>query len=207
MGDAKKISGGAITATHVHITATTFAVALAAAAWLFGIAPALEARAQAIEQRQALTLQKEQNAELNNQITLAERRINVLMQEERQSPLRLDDLSQTNQRLSQLSELAARYKLDVSVIKPGLAQSLARFERVPIRLEGNGTFQGSAAFLHGMNRAFPDMGVASVKIDHQPNSELGQANFAFTLVWYAAPAGSEAPTPAEPAQAAVTVTP
>jgi len=188
MSEPQARSGG-LTAAHVHgIAAALCAVALAAA-WFGSIGPAIASRAAAQAQRAAIAAQDEQADQLRNRVVVLERRLGQVIQEERASPLRLEPISRINRRLSEVSELAAASGLDLSQVKPGQVVRTSRFEVVPIELAGRGSYRACATFLHGAHEAFPDMGVAKVQIDRRLNSAESDADFAFTLAWYAAPSG------------------
>jgi Tfp pilus assembly protein PilO len=200
MNGSNRPTGGALTALHVHLIGGSVCAVLAALAWFTCLGPVLAARSEARAQRIAIAQQQREADELGNQVVQVERLISRARYEEQQSPLRLEAVERINRRLSEVSELAADTGLDVSVIQPGQVRSQPRFEIVPIRLEGSGTFRKTALFLHAVHATFPDMGVAAVQVTGRPNDAAGVADFALTLVWYAAP-GRAQPRTAEVAPA------
>jgi len=185
-----------LTPLHVHLIGASISVVAVALAWWFGISPVLSAQAESKAQQQAI-LQQEQKAEaIHNQLIQVERQIGRALAEEKRSPLRLEPVSRINRRLSDIAELALTCGLQADVIQPGRVIAKTRFELVPIRLEGIGSFPDCTRFLQEANQHFPDMGVASVSIEHRPSTE-GQseaADFEVTLVWYAAPSDSRQQT-------------
>ncbi len=194
MSDTGKHTGGAMTAMHVHVVGGTCLLAVLAAAWLFGIGPAIESRTTARAQDAAIFIQQKQADELRNRVVQLERRLGQVQHEEWASPLRLEPVARINQRLSEVSELAAACGLELSVVKPGEPVAGSRFEVVPLHLAGSGTFKECAAFLHGAHEAFADMGVAMVDVERRMNSVDGDADFKFTLLWYAAPGARQTTT-------------
>jgi len=187
MNGPARPTGGALTALHVHLIGGSVCAVLAAVAWFTCLGPVLAARSEARAQRVAIAQQQREAEELRNKVVTARRLISRARYEEQQSPLRLETVERTNLRLSEVSELAAKTGLDVSVIQPGQVRSQPRFEIVPIRLEGTGSFRKTAMFLHAVHQTFPDMGVGAVEVRHRPSDTGGLADFALRLVWYAAP--------------------
>lgn len=105
-------------------------------------------------------------------------------------PLKLAGRDELNERLSQVTALAATYKLEVDAIKPGGAKAGAHYVVQPIKLSGTGGFGAAVSFIHEMHRKLPDIGVRSLSLTADPSSAHQVATFQFDLNWYAAPAGS-----------------
>jgi Tfp pilus assembly protein PilO len=96
---------------------------------------------------------------------------------------------QSNQRLADLTSLAAQSSLNVDEMRTASAIAGNRFQIVPIHLAGRGTFQNCTSFLHHLRRAFPDTSVSSLKIAKQPDMSAEHTTFRLQLSWYAAAAG------------------
>lgn len=101
-------------------------------------------------------------------------------------PLELARMDQLNERLSQVTALAARHHLAVDAIKPGQAQVKTHYVCQPIRVSGTGGFSSAVSFIHQMHKQLPDIAVRSLKLTADPTQPHRGATFEFDLRWYAA---------------------
>lgn len=120
----------------------------------------------------------------------------IAAQKARLAELRADLARQTvplqsartvNRRLAELTDLAAGAGLEVSEIVPAAAVAGSRFDTVPIRIRGAGSYPTCAAFLCKLTRAFPDTSVDSFELSGEPAKPHALAGFRVQLAWYAAP--------------------
>jgi len=102
-------------------------------------------------------------------------------------PLHLAPTSQLNERLSQITTLAAAEGLEVEGIQPGDAHTAPHYIRQPIRVDGNGGFEAAVQFLHRLHKNLPDVSVRSLKLTGEPGGAGQKPTFSFDLRWYAAP--------------------
>lgn len=187
MSQGKRPHDGPLPVLYIHLIGAAACVLMVTLAWFAGVGPVLTARAQAAAQRAQIAEHERDAAKLRNQVVQVERLISRAAYRERQSPLRLEPVERINRRLSEVSSLAAKVGLDVSVIRPRQVQRRPRYEVVPIQLQGLGAFRATTLFLDRLHDTFPDMGVASVEVRARPADKQGMADFALTLIWYAAP--------------------
>ena len=109
-----------------------------------------------------------------------------------ENPVELQSSQHSNQRLADLTHLAASSELNVFELHTGETQAASRYEIIPIVLSGTGTFQSCTKFLHVLREQFPDTGVVSVDLSDNPGDPTVKTSFKFNLSWYAAPALSSA---------------
>lgn len=192
MGDPSSNKPG-LSAAHVHAIGAAVCLAVAAGAWFAVVAPAWHARAQSDRQRLAIDSERAEIQGLRTQVIQFERRLAQTHRQEQESPLRLDPVARINARLKWLSDVAVTRGLRVTGTKIGDVMPRARFDVVPIRLQGDGTYRDVAQFLHEVHTQFPDMGVAYVNLAVQSRRVDGSGTFDVVLAWYAAP-GPRRPT-------------
>lgn len=98
-----------------------------------------------------------------------------------------------NRRLAELTDLAAGAGLEVSEIVPAAAVPGARFDTVPIRIRGTGSYPTCAAFLSKLTQSFPDTSVDSFELSGEPAKPHTPAAFRVQLAWYATPSAAAQP--------------
>jgi len=139
----------------------------------------------------SLRNEKDLHAFLVDQRTrLAEIRANL-----RKEKIRLESARNVNQRIANLTSLAAGTGLNVSEVLPGETKRNARFDSVPVRMNGTGSYPTCVAFLCKLTKTFPDTSVGSFELAGDPQKPGTPAQFNVNLIWHAA---AEAPTPAVP---------
>jgi Tfp pilus assembly protein PilO len=110
--------------------------------------------------------------------------------------VQLKPVEHVNARIAELNALAVRHGLRIDEVRPGAPATLPRFITVPIRLAGTGNYAECSQFLHTLRSDLRDMGVAGFELRGEPEAPDKPPSFAFTLLWYAAPAAP----PARPAR-------
>lgn len=101
--------------------------------------------------------------------------------------LKLEPTSRMNQRVAQVAELAMDSGLKVDQIHPGVPASGQRYQMVPIKLTGVGSYKTCMVFLHRIRQVFPDTGVSSLQLSGNPSAPSTEATFRINLSWYALP--------------------
>ncbi|MDH3583144.1 MAG: type 4a pilus biogenesis protein PilO [Phycisphaerae bacterium] len=101
--------------------------------------------------------------------------------------VQLQPVSHLNQRVSEVTALAAECGLKVDKIQPGNTRRSERFEMVPIQMAGIGSYASAARFLHRLHGTFRDTGLASFQLNASPEAAEGRTTFNLQLTWYAAP--------------------
>jgi Tfp pilus assembly protein PilO len=100
--------------------------------------------------------------------------------------IELQSARQVNSRIARLTELAARAGLEVDEVAPGKADIGPRYETVPLRLRGSGSYPTCAAFLCQLIKTFPDTSVVSFELSGDPQKPRTPGIFHVNLRWYAA---------------------
>jgi Tfp pilus assembly protein PilO len=111
------------------------------------------------------------------------------------SSVQLSAVGHLNARIADLNALASKHHLRIDEVRPAAPIALPRYVTVPIRLAGTGSYAECAGFLHALRGELRDMGVSGFELHGEPEAPDKPANFAFSLVWYAAPAAPPARAP------------
>lgn len=171
----------------MDVTAIGLCLGLTALVYFTGVHPLLSRQVESAQRRNELKNQRDEASSLQTTLTLLKRELAQVEHTLSQSPLRLQPTSAMNQRLAQITELAARSGLKLNEIQPGKAVPGTHYDTVPLVLSGAGTYRTCASFLSEMHQSFPDMGVTAFSVGGDPTSGKSTAAFRFTLIWYAAP--------------------
>jgi Tfp pilus assembly protein PilO len=166
-------------------------VALTVAAWLGALRPMLNRYGRYVEQQQEVAALKEQAGRESAQLKGVQKRLADTQRHLERTPLHLQPARMVNNRLAALTELAARSGVKLEDVQPGKSVRGKRYETVPIRLAGAGSYQACVRFLHQMRDSMPDTGVSAVQLTGTPGDALG-GKFMFDVEWYAAVAGDVA---------------
>ena len=102
-----------------------------------------------------------------------------------QVSLKLEPTSRINRRVALVAQLATDSGLKVDQIQPGVPASGQRYQMVPIKLVGTGSYKTCMVFLHRVRQVFPDTGVSSLQLSGNPSAPSAEATFRINLSWYA----------------------
>ena len=100
--------------------------------------------------------------------------------------IRLESARNINQRIARLTSLAAGTGLSVNEVLPGATRRGERFDSVPVRMNGTGSYPMCVAFLCKLTSAFPDTSVGSFELAGNPQKPGSPAEFHVDLIWHAA---------------------
>jgi hypothetical protein len=196
MKSKNKPAGGAAKLTpglwQVYGIGLIVCAGLSAAAYLFGVQPALAAR-EADEAYAADLQGRRQNAvDLAATLTAARQKLEQTRREVAGLKLRLEPAAGVNQRLARLADLATAAGLEINEVQPGAATDSPHYQVVPIRISGTGTYPACAQFLHQLRVKFPDTAARSVEVANpSPTRDHTAGTFRFDLAWYTAPVASK----------------
>ncbi len=138
------------------------------------------------QQRAQLAIARRNEKDLNTflldqRTRLAEIRVNL-----RKGNIRLESARNVNQRIASLTSLAAGTGLNVNEVLPGETKRSARFDSVPVRMNGTGSYPTCVAFLCKLTETFPDTSVGSFELVGDPQKPGSPAQFNVNLIWHAA---------------------
>ena len=163
------------------------AIALVAAAGLFmpKVNPLLRSDSFLQQQQQQLAVSLRNEKDLtaflvDQRARLAE--INACLRTEK---IRLESASNINQRIANLTRLAAGTGLSVNEILPGATVNGERFDSVPVQMTASGSYPTCATFLCRLTDTFPDTSVGSFELSADPQEPGAPANFQVNLIWHA----------------------
>jgi Tfp pilus assembly protein PilO len=167
------------------------AVALAAcgglstAAYVFGVQPLLDGRAQEAAQRQLLEERQASATQLSNTLADLHRQLAGAKEQLERTPVRLQPASLINQRLEAVARLATDCHVSLDEMRPGSAADATHFQTVAIRIVGSGKYPACATFLKKHRETFGDMGVRTFTANNTAaGSENPVAIFNAELVWF-----------------------
>jgi Tfp pilus assembly protein PilO len=157
-----------------------------------GLEPLWERYNEFTQQQTDVELKRQHTTLSAASLASMHRKLGVLQQELTDTPAKLKPAGMINNRIAELTDLASRSSIKIEDIAPGQPAHAKRFDVVPIKVAGNGTYRTCAQFIHNLRKTFPDTGVASFSLSGNPSDPTEPAKFQFDLEWFAAP--SPAPT-------------
>ncbi len=170
-----------------YMDAIGIAIIIAAALPLLfpGVNPLLRSTEHIDQLRTQLAVARRNEKDVNEFLVdqrarLAEIRISL-----RKERIRLESARNVNQRIASLTTLAAGTGLNVDEVLPGQAKRSTRFDSVPVRMNGTGSYPNCVAFLCKLTKTFPDTSVGSFELAGDPERPGSPARFHLDLVWYA----------------------
>jgi Tfp pilus assembly protein PilO len=172
---------------HVDVSGVCAAALLLAVAYFGLIGPTLDRRvrqeAEAAELREAT----DKGRQLQSARRTADERLAGVERAIAARRLPLEPTSKLNERLSRLTELAGRARVQVDTVEPATEHVTPMYTKVPIRLCGRGGYGDVVRFLADLRRQMPDNAVDEVTLVAQPSATSPTATFTVSLTWHAAP--------------------
>ena len=186
----KQTSPNKFSPWRIYLGGAIVCASLSAAAYGIGVRPASLRRAEQVTKQTELRTTRQKANKLAGQLNTARAELARVNESIASLPLRLEPVTQINQRLARLTDLADSIKpvkLTIDEMRPGVISEGRDYKTVPIYIAGNGTYPACAAFLHGLRTTFPDMAVLSFDTTNNSASpDAPAATFQFELVWHAA---------------------
>jgi Tfp pilus assembly protein PilO len=155
--------------------------------YLVMVSPLANRNAAYAQQQQQLSQQQLQTSSVTTVLTKLRAKLDQVNKELADTPLQLQPANIINRRLADITELARQCNLVIDQIQPGRAQRAGRYDIVPIKLTGKGTFVSAARFFDLLQQRFADSGIHDFELSAQPNMTTSTATFIFELAWYTAP--------------------
>lgn len=163
---------------------------LTAGAYFAAYAPMNDARASDTEQRATLVQQRETLEERDRQ--LRDLRVAAADSLARlDAAIPLESPSRLTRRMSAFPELAERCRVELLETLPKAAIPGKQFVRVPLGVNGTGTYTAFTSFVAEITARFPDMEVVSFQITGQPEDPLQPARFSVELMWFTIADGAD----------------
>ena len=172
---------------HIDAAGAALCVLLTLTLYLAGVGPLLQRREDLGARQAELDAQQLKAARLASTCIAVGEQLATLEQSMSAVKIELLPAGQVNRHIAELSDLAAKAGLKIDDIQSGTPVAGARYEMVPIRLAGTGTYVTCLDFLHRLHRVSPDTGVSGLELGGSPSERGGEAQFRFELLWYAAP--------------------
>lgn len=171
----------------VHAAGLAILILAMAAVGMAGLRPLAAAQREAAMLKSRLAAHGESLRTARQGLDQARARVDDLRRQLDDATLTLYDLSELNQRLADLTELARASQLVVHQVQPGEPVSGPHFERVAIQLAGEATYQTFTRFLSRMHREIADVEVRSLHLQSAAGEMGGPTPFRLECLWYARP--------------------
>jgi Tfp pilus assembly protein PilO len=152
------------------------------------VRPLLDRRAEAASRAAQLCESRERVATLNGSSRQLRAQLATVQAALTNGEVKLKPASGVNQRLAELTALAAECGLEVLYVRTGTLESGRRYSQLEIELSGSGSYRTCATLLHRLRRDYRDTAVKS--FDMHTSSEDGPApvmSLALQLTWYVQP--------------------
>jgi Tfp pilus assembly protein PilO len=183
----KHSNGNKFRPWRIYFGGAVVCAALSAGAYGVGVRPATLRHAEQVAKQTELRAARQKANNLAGQLNTARGELARVNDAIANLPLRLEPVTQINQRLARLTDLADSIrpvKMTIDEMRPGVISEGRDYKTVPIYIAGNGTYPACATFLHGLRKDFPDMAVLS--FNTTGNNSTPDATFNFELAWHAA---------------------
>ena len=185
-----RTSGNKFSPWKIYLCGAVVCAALSAGAYGIGVRPATLRHAEQVAKQGELRAARQKANKLGGQLNTARAELARVNEAIANLSLRLEPVTQINQRLARLTDLADSIKpvkLTIDEMRPGVISEGRDYKTVPIYIAGNGTYPACAAFLHGLRKSFPDMAVLSFETTNNSASpDTPAATFHIDLAWHAA---------------------
>lgn len=158
-----------------------------------GVGPSIRERAAAMDERGSLAAAQTASAEAERDAVVAQAALRDLTREVEQKAIDLQPVDALNQRLGAYTRLASECELGVEEISPRtpeLGTGLRLSSRIPIHLQGRGSFVTVTRFLERVHMEHRDTAVESLSLTAEGGAGSGVARFSVDLIWHAAPVGA-----------------
>lgn len=183
---------------HIDLAGVAIMVAAALPLLLPRVNPLLRSTEYIEQQRAQLAIARRNEKDLNDFLVDQRGRLAEIRASLRKEKIRLESAQNVNQRIASLTSLAAGTGLNVDEVLPGQTKRSPRFDSVPVRMNGTGSYPTCVAFLCKLTKTFPDTSVDSFELAGDPQKPGSPAKFHVDLIWYAAAEADNAPARKRP---------
>jgi Tfp pilus assembly protein PilO len=132
---------------------------------------------------QQLSIQNEECSKLKASVLTLKNQLSRVKEELSQSENRLEEASQINQRIANITTFLTDEELQVDQIQIGAILTGVKCDLVPIVISGCGRYRQCVAFLAQLHRTFPDVILARFELRGNPASPDKTPTFRFELFW------------------------
>jgi Tfp pilus assembly protein PilO len=157
---------------------------LTALFYFAGLQPMLERQKNVAAQQQELLLKQIQAADAALSLQSATARLATQRKLIADNPLKLQSISDLNNRLARITALATAGGLDIANLQPQAAIDGTQYATVPMELTGTGGFIDCVRYLHDLHEQLPDTTCTAVRLSGSADTPA-TAHFTFQLDWHA----------------------
>ncbi len=170
---------------HVDLACAAIIVATAGPLLMPRVNPLLRGGSLLEQQRAQLAIALRNEKDLNDFLADQRGRLADIQASLVKEKIRLESARNINQRIARLTSLAAGTGLNVNEVLPGATTRGERFDSVPVRMNGTGSYPMCVAFLCKLTSTFPDTSVNSFELSGNPEKPGSPASFHVDLIWHA----------------------
>jgi Tfp pilus assembly protein PilO len=152
--------------------------------YFLGIAPAQRARAQETADRAELDARRKDLEESQRQLSDAKKKLADLETRVDQNARVLHPGSELYARLQAITAKAQEKGLKISEMKPSPAVVGKRFNRVPIRLAGVGSYVSFREFVKALHELYPDVQLGGFSLSGKAEDPKIPVSFDAELNWF-----------------------
>jgi Tfp pilus assembly protein PilO len=177
-----------VEAWKINAVGVAALMAMSALAYLCGVRPLLDRHDLAVRQKTELSAARIKSADTQRAWAKMQQELADAQNALAAAPLRLQPVAALNQRLALVSDLAIQGGAGFDDVQPGKSTEGTRFDSLPIRITGTGSYTAFTALLHRLRQEFPDLGVTMFDIAGSAQNGAGESHFTVDLLWYTSPA-------------------
>lgn len=171
--------------------------------YFLGIAPAQRARAQEATDQAELEAKRGDLDEGQRQLSDTKRKLADLEKQVAENVRVLHPSTELYARVRAITEKAQELGLKVSEMKPSPAIAGKRFNRIPIRLAGVGSYVSFRDFVKALHASYPDLQVSGFNLSGKAEDPKTPVRFEADLNWFTSvESGGSGGGPAGPADGA-----
>jgi Tfp pilus assembly protein PilO len=175
----------------IDLAAYALIAACAAGTYFLGIAPAQRARAQEAADVAELETKRKELEEAQRQLSDAKRQLGQLDKLVTENARVLHPSTELYARVRAITEKAQELGLKVSEMKPSPAIVGKRFNRIPIKLSGVGSYVSFRDFVKTLHGLYPDVQVSGFNLSGKAEDPKIPVRFEADLNWFTSVEGAE----------------
>ncbi len=167
------------------------------AGYLAGVGPIVRDRLARVEDAASMQLVQGELEGVDRDLLRAQAALNGLKARVERRGIRLQPVSAQHERNRELAQMAHEVGVEITQITPGEPEAqgiIPGLVVVPVKLSGAGGYAQATEFVARLHAGFPDMAVASLRLDRAGARGASQASFSVELRWHAEPGATPAPS-------------
>ena len=175
-----------ITTRMVDMYGVAAFIAIGALAYGLGFRPLIQRHQHATSEKQLISTTRDRLNKQQVSVSTFRDQLTSLRQQYQSSPVTLESTRKLNEKLSILSDVAAKNAIVLDDLQPDKSSAGSQFDSLPIHLSGSAAMPAFIRLLHQLHQDQPDLGLVSFDLAGNPR-EAVPAKFSAQLIWYTQP--------------------